>query len=237
MKKKLITTLAPALALTCLMGSALAAGKLTVTQENFYVVNGYSIYGYALARIENTGDRPVEYSAALLEIYDKEGNTLASDTYPSVYGKYLQPGEYAYVKEYERVENIDTYLDVDDYVLNMTGKSSSGYKTLRLNCDSATYTPDLQVTRYSKRNRIECSFTNTTDETIFDLQVVMALLDAEGNILAIESQSLYSGVGVNPGATLTIRADVDDAMREAYERAGLVPDHVDAYAFVYVEEE
>ena len=237
MKKLFTAALALLLLITCFAGSALAAGKLVVAQENFYVVNGYSVYGYAFARVENKGDRPVEYSASLLEIYDKNGDTLASDTYPSVHGRYLQPGEYAYLTQYKKVEGVDTYLDVDDYVLTITGKSSSGKTTLRLNCDGATYTPDMQVSRYSTRNRIEATFTNNTDETIFDLTVVMAVLDADGNILAVESQSLYSGVGVCPGASITVRADVSDAMREAYERAGLTPDHVDAYAYTYVEEE
>ncbi len=237
MKKLCTAALALLLLLTCFAGPALAAGKFAVVQENFYVVNGYSVYGYAFARVENKGDRPAEYSASLLEIYDKDGETLASDTYPSVHGRYLQPGEYAYLVQYKKVDGVDTYLDVDDYALTVTGKSSSGKTTLRLNCDEAVYTPGLQVSRYSTRNRIEATFTNNTKDTIFDLTVVMAVLDAEGNILAVESQSLYSGVGVCPGASITVRADVSDAMREAYERAGLIPDHVDAYAYTYIEEE
>ncbi|MBR4711114.1 MAG: hypothetical protein IKP10_03710 [Clostridia bacterium] len=237
MRKHIVITLALALALICLMVPALAAGKLTVTQENFHVVNSYSIYGYAFARVENTGDKPVEYSAALLEIYNKDGDTLASDTYPTVHGKYLQPGEYAYLSIYERVEGIDTYLDVDDYILNVTGKSSSsGTRTLKLESDTATYTPDLQITKYSKRNRMECTITNRTGEPIYDLTVVMALLDADGNILDVESHSLYSYVGLNPGSSITVRLDVSDAMREAYEREGLVPARVDAYAYAYLEE-
>ena len=44
---------------------ALAVGKMTVTQENFYVDDEYGVNAYLFAKVENTGDRAVEYSAGL----------------------------------------------------------------------------------------------------------------------------------------------------------------------------
>lgn len=222
--------------LAALPGSSLAAGKMTAVQENFYVVNSYSIYGYVFARVENTGDRPVGYSAALLEIYNANGDPLASDTYPNVYGKYLQPGEYAYVKHYERVEGIESYTEVDDYSFTISGKSDSSHTTKRFAC-KAEYFPDLEVSKYRTENVILATFTNDSEEVVFGLDVVMALLDDEGNILDIENVNLYSSVGVNPGSSITVTAEVSSAMREAFERKGLSPTHVDAYAYAYFEAE
>ena len=73
MKKIISLTIALALLLCAASLPALAAGKMTVAQENFHVTDGYSVYGYALAKVENTGDKPVEFSAGLLEIYDEAG--------------------------------------------------------------------------------------------------------------------------------------------------------------------
>lgn len=215
--------------------SVLAAGKLVTTQENFYVTNGYSIYGRVFARIENKGDKPVEYSAGLFEIYDKNADTLASDSYLSVYGRYLAPGEYGYVVASESIKDVDVYTDVDDYMLTVTGKSNSGKYIKRINC-KAEYTPNVQISRYSTRNFMTATFTNDTDDTLFDLHVVMALLDDDGNILDIETTSFYNSIGINPGSTVTVRESVDDDIRDAYERAGSQPTHVDAFAYIEVEE-
>ncbi len=144
MKNMTRIALAALMILVLLCGSALAAGKLSVTQENFYAVEGYSLYGYVFARIENTGDKPVEYSSGLLEVYDADGNTLCSDTYPSVYGRYLQPGEFAYYKQYERVENQESADVIDDYALTVTGKGGTDGTTMRVPLESADYLPDFQ---------------------------------------------------------------------------------------------
>ncbi len=61
-------------------GTALAAGKLTVKSETF-VVLPYSDYhaGYVYAELENTGDKPVEYTGGLLELFDEEGNSIDAE--------------------------------------------------------------------------------------------------------------------------------------------------------------
>lgn len=215
--------------------SASAAGKLATTQENFFVVNSYKIYGYAYARIENVGDKPVEYSAGLLEIYDANGDTLTSDTYLSVYGKYLQPGEYAYVKVYDSIDTAESYSDVDDYMLTVTGKSSSGNITKRFACETQ-WIPDYQISKYSTRDYMFATFTNDSSETVYDIEVVLALLDDDDNILYVDTVGLYSAVGVNPGSTITVKTYVSDSMTEAFERDGYTATHVDAFAYVYVEE-
>ena len=44
------------LVLLCASSNALAAGKLSVTQENFWIVSDWSTYAYAYAKVENVGN-------------------------------------------------------------------------------------------------------------------------------------------------------------------------------------
>ena len=101
-----------------------AAGKLNVPQENFIVTDLYNVYGYAYAKVENIGDKPMVVNAGLLEIFDTAGDTITSEDYMAAYAKNLQPGEYTYVKMYSRIEDVEA-SDVDDYLLTITGKSEA----------------------------------------------------------------------------------------------------------------
>lgn len=235
MKKFLSIALLAVLLITVMPVGAFAAGKLEVTQENFFVTELGSIYGYCFARIENTGDKRAEYSAGLFEIYDANGDTLTSESYMSVLGDYLEPGEYGYVSVYESIDNASTINDVDDYMLTVTGKSSSGTVTQRFACESE-WLPDYQVNNYWTSDLMTATFTNTTDETIYDVDFALALLDDDGNILDIEYTTTYD-IGVAPGSSITVREEVSSYMMEAIEREGFTPTHVDAFAYVYIDEE
>ena len=57
--------------------SAFAAGKLSVTQENFHHITGFWNYGYAYAKVENVGDKPIKVNAGVLEMYDENGEVIA----------------------------------------------------------------------------------------------------------------------------------------------------------------
>lgn len=123
MKKILVTVLAIMVVLGSV--SALAAGKLRVEQENFMSVNDYSIYGYAYAKIQNVGDKPIQVNVGLLELYDENGDTLTSTDYLNVFAKYLQPDEYTYAYMAAKVEDAESTAVIDDYLLTITGKSGA----------------------------------------------------------------------------------------------------------------
>lgn len=225
------------LAVMCLAGStAFAAGKLSTTQENFYVTqSGSSFYGNVYAKVENVGDHNAEYSAGLLEIYDESGDTLASDSYLSVFGRYVAPGDYVYLKGSEGIDGIAGVTEVDDYLLTVSGKSSQSDRIVKkLPCDPS-YIPDYPHSKYSVYDTMFATVTNNTDQIVYGITVVFALLDADDNILFVDSHGLYDDVGLNPGSSLTVKKEIYDTYVEAYERAGLSADHVDAYA--YYEEE
>ena len=214
--------------------SAFAAGKLSVEKENFYVTSGWSIYGTAFAKVTNTGDAPIAINTGLLEIYNAEGDALTSTDYYSDPARYLQPGEYTYVKIYDEIESIEEPSEATSYMLNITGKEESYYVTQRFPC-TATYEPD-SGDGYLSYDCLYATFTNDTDETVYGINVVIALLDAEGNILYVTTDGLYSSIGLAPGSSVTFCEYIDSDFVEYFEKNGLQPATVDSIAYVYVEE-
>lgn len=214
--------------------SAFAAGKLTVEQENFYVTSGWSIYGTAFAKVSNTGDAPIVINTGLLEIYNAEGDALTSTDYYTDPARYLQPGEYTYVKIYDEVEDVEEASEVTDYMLTITGKSESYYVTQRFPC-TATYEPN-SGDGYLSYDCLYATLTNDTEETVYGINVVIALLDAEGNILYVTTDCLYSSIGLAPGSSVTFCEYIDSDFTDYFEANGIEPATVDSIAYVYVEQ-
>lgn len=211
----------------CLSATALAAGKLSVTQENFHKIDMFSAYGYLYAKVENVGDKPIKVNAGLLEIYDENGDPLTSTDYVNTYVSYLDPGTYTYVSAYA---DVDAGLDaIDDYMFTVSGKSEKDNAVLTLQCETS-YEEDTS-NPYWKQNYMYVTFTNTTDQPIYGLEVVAALLDADGNILYVEGDSLYGNRALHAGSTMTIRMDVSSSFLDYYEANGLIPASVDAIVY------
>ena len=89
MKKFVVLVLALLLCMSSV--SAFAAGKLSVVQENYYTIEGYSTYGYGYAKVQNIGDKPIKVNAGLLEIFDENGDPITSTDYMHKYAEYLEP--------------------------------------------------------------------------------------------------------------------------------------------------
>lgn len=213
--------------------SAFAAGKLSVEQENFHVIQSYSVYGYAYAKLVNVGDKPIKVNTGLLEIFDENGEALTSTDYFSDYAEYLQPDEYTYIELSDEVEDVEP-SNVDDYMLTVTGKADTEYISFRFPC-TTSYEPNVQE-GYWTRNYMYASFTNDTEEPVYDIDIVLVLLDAEGNILYMDDASMYSDKAVMPGSSITIRKDVSSSFIEYFEKNGLVPASVDAIAYVNIQQ-
>lgn len=203
-----------------------AAGKLSVVQENFYIIDSYWTYGYAYAKVTNAGDKAIKVNAGVLEIYDEAGNAITSSDYISAYAAYLEPGEYTYVKMYAEIkEGVGS-----DHMLTVTGKTDNSKQTLRLPVET-----DLQMgvkSGWWTYNYMYATVTNDTEEPLYNISVVMALLDAEGNILYLDDDSLYSERALMPGSSMLIRKDISSSFIEYFEKNGIVPASVDAIAYV-----
>lgn len=211
----------------------LAAGKLSVEQENFHVIQSYSVYGYTYAKVANVGDKPIKINTGLLEIFDANGDTLTSTDYYNDYAEYLQPDEYTYIRMSDEVEEVDA-TEIDDYMLTVTGKADTDYYSYRFPC-TTSYEPNVEED-YWTYNYMYATFTNDTEEPVYDIGIVLALLDAEGNILYMDDADMYTDKAVMPGSSITVRKDVSSSFIEYFEKNGLVPASVDAIAYVNMEQ-
>ena len=212
--------------------SAFAAGKLSVTKENFHYVTSFWNYGYAYAKVENVGDKPIKVNAGVLEIYDANGEALTSTDYVQAYATYLQPGEYTYVEMYDELE--DGQIP-DDYMLTLTGKSENEKVAYRLPAE-AKFELDVKEDWW-EYNYLYATVTNPTEDILYNVEVVFALMDAESNIIYIESKELYSEIGIMPGQSVLIRKEISSTFTDYFDSKGVVPSSVDVLAYVVLDKE
>lgn len=231
--KKIVAVLL--LAALLLPSFAMAAGKLSVVQENFTVSQIYGIYAHTFAKVENTGDKPVKLASALIEVFDKNGDALDSKTYIHLYPEVLNPGEYGYAWSQISLDSIKGADEVGDHALTISGKTDNNSKVHRLPLETS-YMPDTKVSAYSTRNLMSAVITNDTEETLFDIKTALVLLDEDDNILSIGDVELYDSVGLAPGSTMTVRAEFSESLKAAADALGLKPAKVDAIAFVEIKE-
>jgi len=231
---KRVLALLLVLVLTLSAASALAAGKLNVVQENYHTIPSYSTYGYAYAKVENSGDKPIEVNAGVLEIYDEAGDAITSADYMDAHAEYLKPGEYTYIEIYAEIEDPENEVPAD-YMLTLTGKSDNDYTVLRLPCESKL---EMGVEDgWWEYNYMYATVTNNTEEPLYDISVVFALTDAEGNILYMDDDYLYSDRALTPGSSMIIRKDISSSFIEYFEANSTTPAAVDALAYVIQEAE
>ena len=228
MKKLLCLALTVVMLLACT--SALAAGKLEIAGQNVFVLEAYSdtIKAYAYALVENTGDRTIYFDSGLLELYDAEGETVATDTYPSCLPRVLQPGEKGYLyTDYVSIDDGVTPADVDDYMFDVTGKGKGSYVVTRY---PATVEIKTVEDSYSKDVLMYVTVQNNTQETIFDMNVAAAVLDGNGIPVFVEDSTLYN-IGIPAGMSAVVELEVSDALVEFFDTNGFAPTVVDCIAY------
>lgn len=223
------------LAALLLPGLAMAAGKMSVVQENFVVTEEYGVYAHTFAKVENTGDKPVRLASALVEVFDKNGDSLEAKNHIGLSPEILAPGEYGYAWSQISLDSVKAADEVGDHALTVSGKTENKATVHRLPLE-ATYAPDTKLSAYSSHDLLNAVITNDTAETLFNIKTVLVMLDENDNILAVENVSLYDSIGLAPGSSMTIRAEFNARLKEAAEKLGFKPAKVDAIAFVEVEE-
>ena len=234
MKRFLILLLALAV-LACGLAAS-AEGVLTVTQQNFHVVtSGSSITGYLYAKLENTGDAPLKIDTASLEIYDADGNVLASSTTLWRFAEYLQPGEYTYGYMNPSIKDIESADVVADYAVEITGRDLTNRYTFRLPVETV-FEPGVEGDPFNS-DTITTTLTNDADQTVFDIAVMRVLLDDAGNILYLDSDNMYSYKGLTPGSSIVVRRQVPNSFRDYFTEKGYKPAAVDSIGYAYGENE
>lgn len=229
--KRILTLVLVLAMIAALPLTASAAGKMVSTQETLIVTqNRNDISCYCFAKIENTGNKPMMYNDSLVEFYNTDGDMIDSVSFPRMYGQVLQPGEYSYFRAAKEYISDVTVDDVDDYLVTITGKSVTDEKTVRIPCTTA-YNADVKH-GYREADEMSATFTNDTEETLYDVNVVLALLDSEGKILYVYNLRTNEDVGLLPGSSMTARTYVPSDIKEAITAKGLTIGEVDAYAYV-----
>ena len=209
---------------------AVAAGKLSTTQENFWVISGWSTYAYAYAKVENVGNKPIKVNAGVLEVYDENGDVITSSDYIDAHAKYLQPNEYTYVTIYSSVELAENVGKPDDYMLTVTGKTDDSGTTMRLPVEGRLSLGE--GSGWSKGDYVYATVTNNTEEIAYGISVVYALLDADGNILCVGDDDIYSSRGLTPGSSLVFKMSLSSSHMDYFESKEIKPTSVDVIAYI-----
>lgn len=207
---------------------AAGAGKLEAKQQNIHFVESYAPYVYGYAKVENVGDAEIQLDDCLLQVYDEAGTLLTMKDYGDANAAYLKPGEYTYLA---------AYTDVDEGTAAKAELSFTSSKDMYYTNNRLPVTTDLQLNveeGWRTRNYMFATITNDTDAPVYDMEVVLALLDAEGNILYVQDKSFYD-CSIVPGDSLIVRLDIESDFMEYFAANNLVPASVDAIAFVEVE--
>ena len=120
-------------------------------------------------------------------------------------------------------------------MLTLAGKSDSSVDTLRLPCVT-----ELRLNEsmgWYTEDYMYVTVTNNTEQTLFDISVVAALLDQEGNILYLEDDNLYDGRALTTGSSMVFRMEIPAEFMALYEAKGMTPVSVDAIAYVNIEKD
>ncbi len=218
--KKLVSVL---LALCLLMSaSALAEGKLTVSDKNLILFAGEDT-GYFYAKVTNTGDEKVGTDSGKLVIFSTDDDLLVTESYVSTYPSYvnIEPGDYLYIREY-LWESALNGAEVGDYKFSMSEKDRNA-DVAKLPCEA-----ELVLSKDSEYdNYVNVTFTNTLDDVLKEYTITAAIYDNGGNLVFVDSSS-YSNIYVHPGSSITVSMRIDSKLIKHYAVNSLTPETVDA---------
>ena len=210
------------LVLVAFAAPSLAAGKLVPSRENLHVIPYYttSVYCNFYAELKNEGDKPVEFSSGLLELFDPDGNSIVSSGITYCYPKVLQPGEVGYLYSNSYVETADKNF-IDDHMLSVTGQGKITQTIVRLDASAVLETVSDGYYTY---NYLTALIKNNTEEIVKSFEIVYALKDAEGNLLYVVN-SYWSGYnfGIMPGSSVQMQVQMDSTVLNYLTENIIVP--------------
>ncbi len=205
--------------------TAFAAGKLSYT-ETFFVDSRSDANVYA--KVENIGDKPIAVNAGLFEIFDSEGDAVTSTDWINIYAKYLQPGEYTYVRASTDINGLQA-ADVDDYLFTLSGKSGSDMVSKRFPCVAEYRIDD---TGYRTYHYAYITTTNDTEDPVYGLDVVAAFYDSNDELIFVCPSGLGSDTALEPGSSLTFKLSISSAVVDYLAENNITPKYVDAIVYV-----
>lgn len=231
MKKMMALLVCLCLTFCCV--TALAAGKLTVSQETYMPMLRYeSYYGYLFAEVTNTGDKNVEFGNGIFEILTADGDPQESNDVYSCYPSVLAPGETGYLFRYDVCKEAASLEDIGDYTLTVSGKATKDEITPRVGA-----TAELVQDTYSWGDpyaKVTIMMSNTNEQDVLGLRGAYGVYDAEGKLIYADNIYNIDGVLLPAGQTVGFQQSVDSAIVEYWAANGMTPATVKA--IVYVED-
>lgn len=208
-----------------------AAPEVTKLNENFAVMTIYGgLKGYYYAKIQNNTDKPYFVNGGSFVLTDADGNEVGDvQKYPNSRGsRYLEPGEVSFISFRvdipEGVENpgykaeitaeTDSYAS-KDYAVEVTGT-------------------EIGTDRYGNPT-MKVAVTNTSDAFLPGINAIIALEDAEGNVIWLREENLYN-YELGPNSTIKLTGSIDSDAMEYFTANGIVPTTVEAYAYVETDD-
>ena len=203
------------------------AASITIEKGTFKVTESYSGFrGTYIARIKNENDYPLFVTSGSMQVFDAEGKQVATADYLSRTGsKYLEPGETSFVSMYVDLENDGEYT----FEANIETKTESYRST-----DFAVTVTDpvfVKVEGEYNSDLMKVTVTNEADTPMGGIQAILVLVDADGNLLDVDTEDLYRNE-LGAHSSITLVSSVDDRGKKYYEANGLEPVAVEAYAWV-----
>lgn len=208
MKNKLFAILA-LMTVLVLSTAALAEGQISLTHEK-YTLDDDGEKAYVFAKAENVGDEVMKVADASFELLNDEGKVLEDTESVKAVGEYLQPGESTYV--YAVIDLEDVEGDIADYNFSIKGKDNDKYTSVRLPVECALDPDDSDVALLT--------VTNDTDEVLYGIKGAVTFLN-DDEIIAINSVSMLSKVGLNPGSTVTMKVEMPSAFEDTAKAIGM----------------
>ena len=207
--------------------AAMAAGKASVTQECLFVTGTGSYDTFVFAEIKNIGDKPLSLDGGVIEVLDKDGNTIGNATYLSFFPSVLAPGETGYMCEDINVVGATATSKAVDHMLTVTGKSESHWYTQKIE-SSGIITEEENFSNVERY--VDVIIKNNTEQPIIGPSYVYALYDKDGNLLFARNGSLYDII-LPPQQTVIVRTTLYSDYTNIWEAKGVKPERVETIVY------
>lgn len=212
----------------CISTSVLADAKMTAVNKTLITFEG-DWKGFFFAKVENSGDAAGYLeSGGKLVGFNADDDIILTENYVSSYPSrlLLEPGEYAYVREYF-LENALRTDSIVDYKFSIKAENRGNDYT-KIPCEtSIEYLP---LDKYN--NYVYITFPNTSDSILYEFAMTVAIYDQNKELVFVNGDS-NSSIGIHPGSTITVKSRIDSDLVEYYARNGITLSTVEA--FVYIE--
>ena len=204
---------------------------VSILNENFLVYQVYGgLKGYYYAKIQNNTETPYFVNGGTFVLTDADGNAVGEELkYPNSRGsRYLEPGEISFISF--RVDIPEDLENPNYYVVIKAEKDTYSSKDYAVTVSST----EIGTDRYGNP-AMKAEITNTTDEFLPGINVIIALEDAEGKVIWLREESLYN-YELGPNSTIKLTGSIDSDALEYFTSAGIVPTTVEAYAYVEIND-